>query len=190
MVDLRAVLRENSVGIASLVAEVAVRCQGAICGPWGSVSSKELKGTSGTDVNVDEVIPALLMNVFPTRSIRYVFALQHHDQLRERFVAVADEVRRASQRDYSTAAYGTAIPTTEASGQPAGFASNCAAVQAFCSVVNRDGNSLREFDFDPRDVRFLRIARLRPLVGGTSFTCRLAPLALLVFPGVDAANPA
>ena len=37
--------------------------------PWGSVSSKELTGASGTWANVDEVIPALLMNVSPTRSM-------------------------------------------------------------------------------------------------------------------------
>ena len=35
-----------------------------------------------------------------------------------------------------------ACPTTDAAGQFAGFASNVAAVQAFCSVFSRDGSCL------------------------------------------------
>ena len=42
----------------------------------------------------------------------------------------------------STGVRAVACPTTEAAGQPAGFASNWEDVQAFCSVVNRDGSYL------------------------------------------------
>ena len=36
----------------------------------------------------------------------------------------------------------TAWPMKEAGGQPAGFASNCLAVHAFCNVVKRDGSAI------------------------------------------------
>ncbi len=67
--------------------------------PWGSVSSNVLTGASGTVLNVLLVIPALLMNVVADQINRDAVALQHDDQARERFAAVADEVRRAFQRD-------------------------------------------------------------------------------------------
>ena len=35
-----------------------------------------------------------------------------------------------------------AWPITDAAGHPAGLASNCAAVHAFCNVVRRDGSCL------------------------------------------------
>ena len=45
------------------------------------------------------MIPALLMNVVADEIDGHAVALQHHDQVRERFPAVGDEVRGAFQRD-------------------------------------------------------------------------------------------
>src|ERR1039457_2657071 len=58
----------NAVGIASLLVQrlpLAARAENL---PSGSVSSNVPTGTSGTVLNVLLVIPALLMNVVPTRS--------------------------------------------------------------------------------------------------------------------------
>ena len=43
-----------------------------------------------------------------------------------------------------------ARPTTDAAGQPAGLASNCAEVHAFCSVVNLDGSCFGRSTFTER----------------------------------------
>jgi hypothetical protein len=61
----------NSVGIFNppLTVHKFAFAVNALNLPWGNVSSKELTGASGTWANVDEVIPDLLMNVSPTRSI-------------------------------------------------------------------------------------------------------------------------
>ena len=37
-----------------------------------------------------------------------------------------------------------AVPINDGAGHPAGLELNCAAVHAFCNVVNRDGNSLAD----------------------------------------------
>ncbi len=102
-----------------------------------------LTGTSGTVLNVLIVIPALLMNVAAGQVDPHTVALQHDDQARERFAAVGDEVHRARQSPTgSSGVFALTIPTIDAAGQPAGFASNCAAVHAFCSVVSREGSCL------------------------------------------------
>ena len=54
-----------------------------------------------------------------------------------------------------------ARPTTDAAGQPAGLASNCAAVHAFCNVVNLEGSCLGRSTFNRGDVR-LRAGLVRP----------------------------
>ncbi len=58
----------NSVGIASLLLQRLPFAASAENLPSGRVSSKVPTGTSGTVLNVLLVIPALLMNVVPTRS--------------------------------------------------------------------------------------------------------------------------
>jgi len=58
----------NSVGIASLLLQRLPLAASAENVPSGSVSSNVPTGTSGTVLNVLLVIPALLMNVAPTRS--------------------------------------------------------------------------------------------------------------------------
>ena len=58
----------NSVGITSLLLQRFVFAVSAAYGPWGSVNSNVPTGTSGIVLNVLLVIPALLMNVEPTRS--------------------------------------------------------------------------------------------------------------------------
>ncbi len=57
----------NSVGIASFSLQKLPFAASAENGPCGSVSSNVPTGTSGTVLNVELVIPALLMNVEPTR---------------------------------------------------------------------------------------------------------------------------
>ena len=59
----------NSVGIVSFDVQRLPFAARAEYLPSGSVSSKLVTGWSGTVWNVLEVIPALLMNVEPTRSI-------------------------------------------------------------------------------------------------------------------------
>src|SRR4029077_872648 len=80
-----------------------------------------------------------------------------------------------------------AVPTRDASGQPAGFVLNCASVHAFCNVVNRAGSCLGSVTRT-----FAMFASPPPVCGPpleVTFTVKLAPLALLVLPAVDAANP-
>ena len=76
------------------------------------------------------------------------------------------------------------VPTIDAAGQSAGFASNVAAVHAFCSVVRREGNCLG------RSTLTLVIFASLPTdpAGKDSFASRLAPFALLVFPEVETAK--
>ena len=146
----------NSVGIFSLLwaAQRFPFAASAEYGPSGRYSSNVLTGTSGTVLNVLLVIPALLMNVLPGQVDPHTVALQDDDQRRERFPAVGDEVHRAlPARPAAAGCWPSTIPTIDAAGHPAGFASNVAAVHAFCSVVSRDGQLLGQFDLDARDVR-------------------------------------
>ena len=59
-----------AVGIARLDVQRFPFAASAEYVPSGRYSSKSSKGTSGTVLNVVLVIPALLMNVAPTRSTR------------------------------------------------------------------------------------------------------------------------
>ena len=78
----------------------------------------------------------------------------------------------------------TAWPMNEADGQPAGLASNCAAVQAFCSVVNRDGSCIGS-----STLTFVMFAWLPcGALGSVTLVTRSAPSALLVFPLVETEN--
>ena len=128
--------------------------------PSGRYSSNVLTGTSGTVLNVLLVIPALLMNVLPVKIHPDAIALQHHDQS-------SGTLRRRARRntpgpDSPTGSSGVeafAIPTIDAAGHAAGFASNVCAGQAFCNVVNRDGQLLGQVDLDLSDVR---VAAERP----------------------------
>src|SRR5580704_7052540 len=78
-----------------------------------------------------------------------------------------------------------AWPTTEAAGQPAGSAANCAAAQAFCNVFNCDGSCLGSST--------LTLAMFASLpseaLGKVSFAVRLAPRARLVLPDVETLKP-
>src|SRR4029077_5004723 len=86
-----------------------------------------------------------------------------------------------------TGVMAVAVPTRDASGHPAGLVLNCAPVHAFCNVVRRAGSCLGSVTRT-----FAMFASPPPVCGPpleVTFTVRLAPLALLVFPAVDAANP-
>ena len=61
-----------------------------------------------------------------------------------------------------------AWPIFDALGQLAGFALNCFAVHAFCTVVSREGELLGEFDFD--DVGWFRGLSNRGIPGGSRGT--------------------
>ncbi len=65
----------NSLGIVSFCPHRLPFAASAEYLPSGRVSSKVLKGWSGTVLNVVEVIPALLMNVVPTRIDLHAVAL-------------------------------------------------------------------------------------------------------------------
>ncbi len=57
----------NSLGIVSFEAHRLALAASAELGPWGRLSSKELKGTSGVALKVEVVIPFLIC-VEPTKS--------------------------------------------------------------------------------------------------------------------------
>src|SRR5271154_1620923 len=77
-----------------------------------------------------------------------------------------------------------ACPITDGVGHPAGFASNCAAVHAFCNVVSREGSCLGSSTLTIRMFAWLPNGSL----GSVTFAVKLAPLALLVFPLVETVN--
>src|SRR5664280_607971 len=81
---------------------------------------------------------------------------------------------------FRTGVCAVAVPTNDPSGHPAGLALNCASVHAFCSVVSREGS----------DIGSCRLTLLMFASPGfwAILTVRLAPLALLVWPWVEAAN--
>src|SRR5580700_1619111 len=70
---------------------------------------------------------------------------------------------------------------SDAAGHPAGFALNCASVHAFWRVVSLAG---RIFGI----VRSVFAMFVCPIPAEVTFTVRLAPSALLVFPCVEAVN--
>ncbi len=116
---------------------------------------------------------------------RDAVALQDDLEARERFAAVADEVHRTRQR--APGGSGCARPrgrSATRSGSRQGSASNCLAVHAFCSVVNRDGSAFGSSTLT------LAMFGVVPCVrsGRATFAVRLAPLALLVFPLVETEN--
>jgi hypothetical protein len=108
--------------------------------PSGRYNSNVLTGTSGTVLNVVLVIPALLINVVPVKSTRTPSPCS--TTISEGKASPPWETKYTGPVS-STGNSGVevrAIPTTDAGGQVAGFVSNCAAGQAFCSVVSREGS--------------------------------------------------
>ena len=88
----------------------------------------------------------------------------------------------------STGVTAVTVPTRESTGQPAGFASNMAAVHAFCSVVSLEGSCLGKSTLT---LAALAIGTLVPapstfVMGGVgpaglmtlAFLCRRAKLAV------------
>ena len=73
-----------------------------------------------------------------------------------------------------------ACPMIDAAGQPAGFASNCAAVHAFCSVVRREGSCLGS-----STLTLLMFAWVPSAPATVSLAVRLAPSARLVLALVE-----
>src|SRR6202167_3532688 len=132
----------NSVGIVSLLVHRSPFAASAEYFPSGKYSSNELTGTSGTVLNMLEVIPALLMNVVPVRST--LTPSPCNTTISDGNASPPWETKYTgpSNPTGSSGVLAFAIPTIDAAGHPAAFASNCAAVQAFCSVVNRDGSCL------------------------------------------------
>ena len=95
---------------------------------------------SGTVLNVVEVIPVLLMNVVPTRITFTPYPCRTTSRLGN---ASPPWLTKYTGPASGSGMFGTtalALPITDGPGHAAGFASNCAFVQAFCSVVNRDGS--------------------------------------------------
>src|SRR5487761_1093835 len=74
-----------------------------------------------------------------------------------------------------------ACPMKDAFGQPAGFWLNCRSLQSCCSVTSREGSC-----FGSSTLTVLMFDWVPSLIGIVSFTHRLAPLARLVLPFVDA----
>src|ERR1700722_2252569 len=82
----------------------------------------------------------------------------------------------------STGVVAVACPMIDAAGQLAGFASKTCAVQAFCSVVSREGRALGS-----STLTLAMFASYGP-AGDPSLTGRLAPFAREVFPLVLAVS--
>jgi ATP-dependent exoDNAse (exonuclease V) alpha subunit len=82
----------------------------------------------------------------------------------------------------------TAVPTNDAGGQPAGFAANCAAVQAFCRVVRRAGSETGSCT----STFAMLLSPPLPAPWGPSLlarcTWKLAPFTFDVPPAVEAVN--
>src|SRR6202167_1926833 len=132
----------NSVGIVSLLVHRSPFAASAEYLPSGRYSSNVLTGTSGTVLNVLEVIPALLMNVVPVRST--LTPSPCNTTIRDGNASPPWETKYTGPSNPigNSGVVAFAIPTIDAAGHPAALASNCAAVHAFCNVVNRDGNCL------------------------------------------------
>ena len=150
-------------------------------GPWGKVSSKLPTGWSGTALNVLLVMPALLMNVSIRPVDRDAIALQDDDQVGELFPTMRNEIRRTFQRDRDQRCDRLCEPDPRSAGQPAGFALNCAAVHAFCNVVNLDGSC-----FGRSTLTFAMFACAPARIG--QLDVRLAPAFLDVLPVVETLN--
>ena len=158
LVDFRAVLRDEFGRHRELLPQKLYWRAGS-SPPGGVAALRERQfeaptGASGTVLKVELVTPALLMNVVADEVQRHAVALQHDDRgsgtLRRRGRRSTPGLPTGREMSGVTA---FACPTIDAAGQPAGLASNVAAVHAFCSVGSREGSCLGQFDFDLRDVR-------------------------------------
>ncbi len=88
------------------------------------------------------VIPALLMNVAPVRSTRTPSPCSTMIRLGNASPPWETKYTGPFSWTGSTGVETLTTPITDAAGQLAGFASNTAAVHAFCSVVSREGSCL------------------------------------------------
>ena len=121
---------------------VAVRRERGVLA-LGEIELERADGDIGDGLERAERDPRLADERAPVKSTRDTIALQHDDQARERFPAVGDEIHRAGTGPTgSSGVLALTIPTIDAAGHSAGFASNVCAVHAFCSVVSREGSCL------------------------------------------------
>ena len=105
LVDFEAVLGFEEGRHDEFLAAEVVACRwgrfapNSLNGPWGTVTSIDSNGTSGTVSKVALVTPVLpLMKVWPCGFDRDPVAVQDRDGVGERRAAVADEVHGAFQR--------------------------------------------------------------------------------------------
>ncbi len=150
-------------------------------GPSGRYSSKLETGTSGMFVNVELVIPALEMNVSPTRFTRTPYPWSTATRFGNASPPCETKYTGPDSLTGRIGVTACTAPITDAAGHDAGFASNVASGHAFCSVVNREGSCLGSstltcamFDCGPE--------------GNASFASRLAPSAFEVLPDVATLN--
>ena len=101
-----------------------------------------MTGWSGTVLNVELVIPALLMNVFPVSTIVTPSPWSTISRSGNASPPWLTKYAGPSRGTGRIGVIALAVPITDAAGHPAGLALNCAAVHAFCNVVNREGSCL------------------------------------------------
>ena len=84
----------------------------------------------------------------------------------------------------SSGVWTVACPMNDAEGHPAGFASNCLSVHAFCRVVRREGSCNGNSTLTFAMFAWLPCGSF----GSVTFVTRSAPSALLVLPLVETEN--
>ena len=93
-------------------------------------------------LNVELVMPALLMKVEATRSTRTPSPCSTTSKAGNASPPWETKYTGPLSGTGNTGESTLTMPITDAAGQFDGFASNVAATHAFCSVVNREGSCL------------------------------------------------
>src|SRR3977135_2963339 len=93
-------------------------------------------------LNVELVIPALLMNVAAVKSTRTPSPCNTITRSGKAAPPWETKYTGPVRMVGSVGVTAFTTPMTDAAGHAPGFASNVAAGQAFCNVVNRDGSCL------------------------------------------------